>query len=112
MANTDLAKAVAGPSRKQKIISAISAANPEFGAGYNLASGIKKRLAGRKGPGGGELEGPPAPPEEQRLDSGEIEGFRKGGRVKKTGVYRLHKGEVVVPARIAKRMKGRASGRS
>lgn len=32
--------------------------------------------------------------------------FKKGGKVKKTGVYRLHKGEVVVPKKkaMAKKM--------
>ncbi len=37
---------------------------------------------------------------------------KKGGRIPKTGVYKLHKGEVVIPERIAKRMgKSRKSGR-
>jgi hypothetical protein len=27
-----------------------------------------------------------------------IPGFKKGGKVKKTGIYKLHKGETVVPA--------------
>ena len=31
--------------------------------------------------------------------------MKKGGRIKKTGVYRLHKGERVVPARKAGRRK-------
>lgn len=35
----------------------------------------------------------------------------KGGRIKKTGVYRLHKGEEVITARAAKRMSARKSGR-
>ena len=36
--------------------------------------------------------------------------FRKGGRVKKTGIYRLHKDEVVIPAEKARKL-GRKSGR-
>ena len=31
--------------------------------------------------------------------------FKKGGKVKKTGKYKLHKGEVVVPAKKVKKMK-------
>lgn len=30
-------------------------------------------------------------------------GFRHGGRVKRTGIYRLHKGEKVIPARRSNR---------
>lgn len=39
---------------------------------------------------------PPAPP---RRPMGE---FKKGGVVKETGVYKVHKGEIVVPASRAK----------
>lgn len=35
---------------------------------------------------------------EELRDKG-IPGFRKGGRVKRTGIYRLHKGERVIKAR-------------
>jgi len=35
----------------------------------------------------------------------------KGGRIKKTGVYRLHENEQVITARAAKRMASRKSGR-
>ena len=31
---------------------------------------------------------------------GEEKSFKKGGRVKKTGMYKLHKNEVVVPASL------------
>lgn len=31
-----------------------------------------------------------------------LKGFKKGGKVKKTGVYKLHAGEKVVPAHKAK----------
>ena len=36
---------------------------------------------------------------------------RKGGRIRKTGVYVLHKGEVVVPANTAKRIGKRKTSR-
>ena len=32
----------------------------------------------------------------KKLKSGYIAGFKKGGKVKKTGVYKLHKGEKVL----------------
>jgi hypothetical protein len=32
-------------------------------------------------------------------------GFKTGGRVPKTGVYRLHKGEVVIPANTINKLK-------
>ena len=32
-------------------------------------------------------------------------GFKNGGRVPKTGVYRLHKGEVVIPANTINKLK-------
>jgi len=37
-----------------------------------------------------------------------LKSFKKGGKVKKTGVYKLHKGEKVVPAKKAK-MKSNSS---
>ena len=37
--------------------------------------------------------------------------LRKGGRIGKTGIYRLHKGEEVIPAGRAARKAGRKSGR-
>ncbi len=37
--------------------------------------------------------------------------MKGGGRVKKTGVYRVHKGEVVIPAKIVKAMDKVARGK-
>jgi hypothetical protein len=37
--------------------------------------------------------------------------LRKGGRISRTGVYKLHKGEEVIPAGRAARKSGRKSGR-
>lgn len=34
-------------------------------------------------------------------------GMRTGGRVARTGIYRLHKGEIVVPAKVLRRVVGR-----
>ena len=34
-------------------------------------------------------------------------GFKHGGRVPKTGVYRLHKGEVVIPTKTISKLKKR-----
>ena len=39
---------------------------------------------------------------QEELKSKGLKGFKKGGKVKKTGPYKLHKGEVVVPAKQAK----------
>jgi hypothetical protein len=56
---------------------------------------------------------------DEKKDEETVEGsMRKGGRVKKTGLYRLHKGEEVVPpekarkARKSGRKASRSSGRS
>jgi hypothetical protein len=40
-----------------------------------------------------------------------IPGAKKGGRIKRTGIFRLHKGEVVVPADKVKRMEKRKAAR-
>ena len=37
-----------------------------------------------------------------------IFGFKKGGRVPKTGVYKLHKGEMVIPTKLVNKIKKRA----
>ena len=37
--------------------------------------------------------------------------YKRGGRVKKTGLARLHKGERVLTTRQAKRFRGRSKGR-
>jgi len=37
--------------------------------------------------------------------------FKKGGKVKKTGIYKLHKGEKVVTAKQAKRPASKLRGR-
>jgi hypothetical protein len=34
-----------------------------------------------------------------------IKSMKKGGMVKKTGMYMLHKGEMVVPAKMSKKLK-------
>lgn len=34
--------------------------------------------------------------------SGKVKGYKKGGKVKKTGLAKLHKGEVVVPKKTVK----------
>lgn len=56
---------------------------------------------------------PPGAPSDEGLY---VEGSgRKGGRVKRTGIYRLHAGEVVLPRKLASRMSRhvrRASWRS
>ena len=42
----------------------------------------------------------PAPMPQTSLGRG-LQGFKKGGKVKKTGVYKLHKGEKVITAKAA-----------
>jgi len=49
-------------------------------------------------------------PEDERSEaerSLELGDFRRGGRVKRTGIYRLHKNERVLPARGKSRRRGR-----
>ena len=50
---------------------------------------------------------------EQKLpgEGGRGIALRKGGRVKKTGIYRLHKGEIVIPEKMAGRLGKRKSQR-
>lgn len=36
---------------------------------------------------------------------------KRGGRIPKTGIYKLHAGEFVIPARAAKKISGRKSSR-
>jgi len=53
---------------------------------------VSEKLSGirhRKG-GGGLLGG--------LLHKAKVPGFKHGGKVEKTGIYKLHKGEVVTPA--------------
>lgn len=45
------------------------------------------------------------------MTRGIIQSARKGGRVKKTGVYRLHKGEVVIPEKMVSRLGKRKASR-
>lgn len=47
----------------------------------------------------------------QKFRSNLAGSFKKGGRVKKTGVYRLHKGEKVIPANKVKRSRSRGKRR-
>jgi hypothetical protein len=52
--------------------------------------------------------------DEKKGENEKVEGsLRKGGRIKKTGLYRLHKGEEVVPAgrKKANRKASRSCGR-
>jgi hypothetical protein len=49
--------------------------------------------------------------EKQSIDMSGAQSLSKGGRIKRTGVYRLHKGEVVVPAKAVKRMEKRKATR-
>jgi len=37
-------------------------------------------------------------------DIASLFGFKNGGRVPKTGVYRLHKGEIVIPSQTMKKL--------
>lgn len=82
---------------KKALIGMGSAMNPAFKQSYDIVSDLKGREAGKQAARDTATPGLPNPGE------GESE-FRKGGRVKKTGIYRLHKNEIVIPARIAKRI--------
>jgi hypothetical protein len=46
----------------------------------------------------------PAAPSATAADSESPFNFKRGGRVKKTGIYRMHKGEFVVPAEVVQRV--------
>ena len=52
---------------------------------------------------------PPPPPQPHRHATRDRSrpppSLKEGGQVKKTGLYRLHKGEVVVPAKIVNKKK-------
>lgn len=73
-------------------------ANPDaFDKGFKQGLGKSKNSddkadnGGKKDPGGGLGK--------------DIPGFKKGGRVKKTGVAKVHKGEVVLTAKQARSLK-------
>ena len=55
-------------------------------------------------------------PGEKRIDTNgmtkPLGSFKKGGKVKKTGVYNLHKGERVLNVKQTKKLKGLAKGLS
>jgi hypothetical protein len=54
--------------------------------------------------GGIPMQGQPAPP--MRMQQPRVMGsMKKGGKIKKTGVYKLHKGEKVVPVSSLARAK-------
>ena len=61
-----------------------------------------------KGPSGtpGKAAGPGLPAGAEQTSEGAPERImgrgKKGGRIEKTGVYQLHKGEIVIPERLAK----------
>lgn len=109
MAEVEAAGVPKGPSRKEKIFSAIAAANPNFAGGYALGKALKGRITGGSTPDVGESQ--PVPDTENPENLPESRKMRKGGRIKKTGVYMMHKGEIVIPERIAKRLKARGKGR-
>jgi hypothetical protein len=46
----------------------------------------------------------------QELSDKGLKGFKRGGKVKETGVYKLHKGERVLTRRQALYGKGRSNG--
>lgn len=89
-------------------------------SGINISTAAKEREAADKsrkelgtsskkaGPGlpAGASQGPDENTPEPIMGR-----LAEGGRIKRTGVYRLHKGEFVVNARDAKRIKSRKSGR-
>lgn len=47
---------------------------------------------------------PPPPPPPMGGAGGGIASYKNGGLVKKTGLAKLHKGEVVIPANIVKKL--------
>jgi hypothetical protein len=58
------------------------------------------------GPSNNSPTPPPNPKHAKRKDPDKPPpSLKEGGQVKKTGLYRLHKGEVVVPAKIVNKKK-------
>jgi hypothetical protein len=53
----------------------------------------------RGGKGGEKPKDKDSKPEKGTKIGNDIKSFKKGGSVKKTGVYRLHAGEEVIPAK-------------
>lgn len=71
-------------------------------SGGALASWLQKRRDKAKGS------------DSNRMDKSPVPSYKRGGKVRKTGLARLHKGEQVIPAKEArkkKRGKSRSSGK-
>lgn len=67
------------------------------GLGKKFMAWRKKRQAGKAGPGGGVGGG--------GMDTDDIDSYRRGGKVKRTGPAFLHKGERVLTRSQARRKK-------
>jgi hypothetical protein len=86
---------------KKALIGMGSAMNPAFKQSYDIVSDIKSRAAGKQA----------VQDTATKTDYDPTDEMKKGGRVKKTAVYRLHKGELVIPAKIVKRLEKRKISR-
>ena len=67
--------------------------------------GKLKRAFGSDAGGTANPEGAPGTP------AGGYPVAHKGGRIKKTGIYRMQKNEVVIPADVVSRIEGRSKGK-
>lgn len=110
MSSLDQAKAAYAPVDKdittvrQRNAAIAGSAPSPAAAAYKTTVTAPKDRVGQKSYGSNTPE--------KRIDvSGMVKplgSFKKGGKVKKTGAYKLHKGEVVVPAKTVKKAKGKA----
>jgi hypothetical protein len=76
----------------------------DYGGGHIALTKRKKSSSGGAGSGSGTAGA-------SSDDPGEPGSMKRGGKVRKGGMIKMHKGEVVIPAGKAKRMKMKKRGR-
>ena len=70
--------------------------------GIGIGSALKQKRQDATAPTPGNLD-----PSRVQVMGGSFDSYKKGGRVKKTGLAKLHKGERVLTKSQAKRYKGK-----
>ena len=85
-----------------------------FAGGFlqGIQPGMKKKRGNKKSKGAktDAIKKPPGGGKgDDETPSAGFGTFKKGGKVKKTGIYKLHKGEVVKPVKKKKKKVGKSS---
>jgi hypothetical protein len=78
--------------------------------GWKAGSGATKKKKSTKSTddsGGGDAWGAGWKAGSGKASKRKVQSFKHGGKVQKTGIYRLHKGEMVVPLKKAKAKQSR-----